>query len=179
MAKGFVYKLGEMVFSSEGINPETVSIDSEYRWAAIDRLIQRPAHQWTGPGMEDLILDGTIYPTYNPYGDSRVVGIHKMRDIRSLAEQGLPLPLTDGKGNYFGRFVIKSITEKKNHLMDDGSPLKQDFTIKLSRYGEDAKDTSGIIYSTNPSDQQGIFTAPRIPSGDSPGAGSPAVISYA
>lgn len=179
MAKGFVYKLGDLVFSCEGINPENVSFDSEYRWAAVDRLLQRPAHQWTGLGMEDLVMDGTIYGGYSPYGNGKVIGVQRLTDLRSLAQQGLPLPLTDGRGNFYGRWVIKNITEKRSHMLDNGAPLKQEFTIKISRYGENAADTSGIIYSTNPGDAQGIFTAPRIPNGTSPGIGSPAVIAYA
>lgn len=168
--KGYLYKLGPIVFNIEGAAPTTVGRSTDYRWVMQDRLMRNPAHQWLGPGADNFTFEGTIYPSYNPFGNGKVVGAKKIEEIRAIAAQGLPLDLTDGAGNAYGKWVIKSVEERREVMLDNSAPRRQGFTMAISFYGEDAAGTQGIIM------QGGQPVAGRTPTGAAPGAGSPAVI---
>jgi phage protein U len=50
---------------------------------------------------------------------------------------GVALPLIDGNGFIYGRWLIESIQETKSVFFSDGNPRKIDFSLSLKRYNED------------------------------------------
>ncbi|WP_375654042.1 phage tail protein, partial [Bartonella sp. OD88NMGDW] len=48
-----------------------------------------------------------------------------------------PHILVTGQGKILGKFVILSVEEKQSVFHHNGTPKKQEFTIKLREYGED------------------------------------------
>lgn len=57
--------------------------------------------------------------------------------MREQAGQGEPLLLTDGLGNVWGKWCIKSIDETHSDLMANGAPRHIRFRLELVEYGED------------------------------------------
>jgi phage protein U len=49
----------------------------------------------------------------------------------------LPVNLTSGYGENFGRWYLARIEEEQSGLFTDGMPRKQQFTLEFQRYGED------------------------------------------
>lgn len=102
-----------------------------YRWAEQQRMGREPALQYTGPGNESLELEGVLYPHYKG-------GLDQLDAMRKEAGSGQPLLLVDGRGKLWGKYCILEIRETQTHFMEGGVPLKQQFSLRLSRYGEDA-----------------------------------------
>src|SRR3982751_6779679 len=86
----------------------------EYRWATMERIIFEPTQQWIGIG----------------------TGTYQIEAMRAEAAQGTPLPLVDGRGNFYGMWCILSVEEEASDFVDHGGPRKQGFTVKLIRQGE-------------------------------------------
>ena len=133
--------LGSIVFSISTRSFEELQRKCEYRWATMERLGRRPAKQWIGVGTDDITISGVVFPLLET-GTSSVVGIGQIEEMRKLAEEGNPQDLVDGMGKILGRFVIESIDETASHHLDNGAPRQQEYSLSLSRYGEDGPDMS-------------------------------------
>jgi hypothetical protein len=103
---------------------------AEFRWSSQDRLGRDPALQFTGPGSEEITLEGTIHPHYRG-------GLRQIEFMRAAARTGQPMMLVDGLGFVFRRWAITSVEETRTVLMADGAPRQIDFRITLRAYGED------------------------------------------
>ena len=101
-----------------------------YRWQAQERLQRRPAQQFVGLGNETLDLKGTIYPHFQG-------GLQQLELMRAQAGRGEPLLLVDGLGFIWGQWVILQVDETQTLLLTNGLPRKQEFQLRLTRYGED------------------------------------------
>lgn len=123
-------KLGDYRFSLSTAAYQGLKRTSLYRWAVQNRVGQRPALQYIGPGQENIEISGTIYPTFNG-------GTGQLNDMRKEAGQGEPLILVDGLGNVWGKWCIEEIQEGQTVFLPGGIPKKQSFTIRISHYGEE------------------------------------------
>ncbi len=70
-----------------------------------------------------------IYPDFKG-------GHRQLEYLRQIAHMG-PHILVTGQGKILGKFVILSVEEKQSVFHHNGTPKKQEFTIKLREYGED------------------------------------------
>ena len=131
--------LGTIIFSVETSAYEQLQRSTQYQWASQSRLghpvlkhlgIGGPAHQYIGPGEDTINLNGTIYPQYKG-------GPLQLSLIRLSAGLGVALPLIDGYGFIYGRWLIESVQETNSVLFSDGIPRKIDFSLSLKRYNED------------------------------------------
>ncbi len=131
--------LGPVSFSIDTSAYEQLQRSTQYQWASQSRLghpvlkhlgIGGPAYQYIGPGDETINLNGTIYPQYKG-------GPLQISMMRLSAGLGIALPLIDGNGFVFGRWLIESVQETNSALFSDGSPRKIDFSLSLKRYNED------------------------------------------
>jgi phage protein U len=119
----FSFGIGTVVYQS-------LSRNSEYRWASQDRINRGPAKQFIGVGNQDLSMPCTLL--------TQMAGGRNQGDaLRAIAKHGRPVSLTDYYGVWHGFWVIKKIGEVKTQFMADGVEQKQEITIDFDFYGED------------------------------------------
>ena len=120
--------LGNYRFSIDTATYETFRQSTSYRWPSQARLGQVPARQFVGLGDESIELNGVIYPHY-------AGGFDQLADLKTEAQQGEPLLLTDGLGRVWGQWVVLGIQEEKSFLFANGTPRKLTFTLNIALYG--------------------------------------------
>lgn len=135
LVSGFVPQLmlGEFMFMLNTAVFQEMNRTAEYKWPGQERFGQRPALQYTGLGAETITLPGVIYPMYKGSANA-------MATLRGMAAQGKPLMLLDAQGNLYGRWVIKSVDEKRSVFAMFNMPRKIEFNITIERY--DGNDTN-------------------------------------
>lgn len=148
--------LGPIRFSVDAAAYDNLKRRAEYRWPVMERLGRRVAHQFVGIGSETINLKGTIYPTFDPYSNGSRIGIYRVSEMRSIAEQGTPMDLITGYGEVMGRFCIKAVEETETAFFENGAFRKQEFEVELTRYGEDEAGLDGIVF------MGGSFVLPRL-----------------
>lgn len=124
MLGGFKFSLNTAVF-------QEVQRSTSYRWAAQDRLHKFDALQSTGPGDDRITLPGVVYPDWRG-------GVGQLDDLRALANEFRPLQLIDSFGMLLGLWVIDSIEEIQTEFKPDGTPRKQQFTVSIRKFDDDA-----------------------------------------
>lgn len=130
MAAQILMTLGGFQFEINTAAHEQMQRQNAYRWEKQDRLGREPAMQFIGKGEEKISLNGTIYPHFRG-------GLGQINSMRRMAEDGEPLQLIDGLGNVFGRYCILQVQETQTTFLGPGIPRRMDFSLELSRYGED------------------------------------------
>lgn len=103
---------------------------SDYRWAAQERLGRRPAQQGTGLGDERLTLKGAVFPHWRG-------GTRQLDAMRAIGARQEPFVLTTGYGEVLGTWCLVSVDEAQSALLAGGIPRKQEFTLEMTRYGDD------------------------------------------
>lgn len=126
-------QLGAFQFSISTAAYKELRRRTEYRWASQDRFGKMPALQFTGPGSDAITLTGVIYTEYRG-------GIGQLNSMRALAATGTPQRMVDGTGNLLGKFVIESVEEGQSVFAGQGQPRKQEFTLQLRQFPDDALD---------------------------------------
>lgn len=120
-------------------NFETLQRDAQFTWVSSDRLSRDPAMQFTGPGEENISLEGRMYPYH--FG-----GLSTLERLRAAGRGGKPYilvrfyPLQDPAGygsETIGNFVIKRVRTVESKIGVTGIAHKIDFTLELTRYGDD------------------------------------------
>jgi phage tail protein len=106
------------------------SRSASYRWRALDRIGRAPAQHYGGPGVQDITLEGVIYPHFKG-------GLHQVNLMRATAGTGKPMMMVDGLGWEFKQRVNVRVEEKKTYLMADGAPHKIEFSMTLRSSGKD------------------------------------------
>lgn len=122
--------LGEYRFSVDSAAYSELRRTTDYRWPSQERIGRAPARQFTGPGNDQLDINGVIYPHYRG-------GVGQLDAMREEAAKGLPLLLVDGEGRIHGRWCIEKVEETRSVLDEKGRPRRQQFALSLSYYGED------------------------------------------
>lgn len=122
--------LGAFRFGVNRASYQSFTRAAAWRWEAQDRLGRRPALQFLGPGIEEITLEGEIYPHFKG-------GLRQVEMMRLVASAGQPLMLVDGLGWVWDRWVITSIEETKTVFLADGAPRKIEFNVTLQAYGSD------------------------------------------
>jgi phage protein U len=121
--------LGDFEFRVDTATYQELTRVESYSWSDLERLRRRPLSHFTGVGAETITLSGVIYP------HSRKAGIARVNELRELGRQGVPYELVSGLGEVLGEWTIRSVEEKQpGPYLSDGTPLRQDFTVSLSRY---------------------------------------------
>jgi len=123
--------LGEFRFSVDTAAHQSLARTAEYRWPQQDRLARAPALQFVGPGTETVTLQGVIHPHARG-------GLGQLDRMRAMAGAGVPLLLADGLGRILGKWCIERVEETQTHLLANGIARRQEFSLCLKRYGEDA-----------------------------------------
>lgn len=132
--------VGPIYFSMDFAAYQELQRDVEYRWPVMERIGWAPARQFIGKGDDTIELTGYIHTLWGR--GNKVVGAKCLDTIRALADQGLPQKVFDGFGKVFGTglYCILSVSEKQTNFLPGGGgiPKRQEFTIKLGNYGDEA-----------------------------------------
>ena len=109
-----------MIRDSPG--PEGPGLDHVYSlslsWVSNDRLSRDPAMQFTGPGEEQIVLEGRMYPYH--FG-----GLSTLQRLRDAGRRGKPhmlvrfYPLTGPSGygaENLGTFAIKRVRQVERFI---------------------------------------------------------------
>lgn len=132
MASSVMMRLGDYKFSISTAAYDNLVRTTSYRWSRQERIGREPARQFVGPGDDVLELSGVIFPRY-------IGGLEQLDHMRSEAGKGKPLMLEDGRGKIWGKYVIEKVREEQPVHFKGGVPRKQQFTLSIAKYGEDAK----------------------------------------
>ena len=118
---------------------EQLQRDAQFTWVSNDRLSRDPAMQFTGPGEENVVVEGRMFPYH--FG-----GLSTVQRLREAGRAGKPhilarfYPLTGPSGyasEVIGNFVIKRVRTVESKIGVIGIAHKIDFTLELCRYGDD------------------------------------------
>ncbi|MEH2517504.1 phage protein U [Bradyrhizobium sp. AZCC 1610] len=119
---------------------ETLQRDAQYTWASADRLSRDPAMQFVGPGEENIVVEGKMYPYH--FG-----GLSTIKKLQDAGRAGKPhvlarfYPLDNNAygAENLGNFVIKRVRTVESKIGAVGIAHKIDFTLELTRYGDDVQ----------------------------------------
>ncbi len=113
---GHMMALGGYIFMVDTAAYQKLQRADEQRWVTMERLRLEPIQQWVGFGIVTIDLSGTIYPHFSRAGN--IAGTYQIERMREWSNLATPLPLVDGRGNYFGLFTIKNIEENATDVID-------------------------------------------------------------
>ncbi|CAE7405593.1 gpFI [Symbiodinium microadriaticum] len=109
-----------------------------YRWQSAARIGRTPAQHYTGPDAMTMQLSGLILSVL-PDGADGVTALSferrrlQLEQMRDEAGKGTPLPMVDGTGRNWGRWVITNVNEDQQSFFADGK-------VKLMHYRTKDKD---------------------------------------
>lgn len=121
--------LGMMVFERRTLPYQTMTRNSDYRWASGSRIGTRPTLQFLGAGEESIKLSGELRPEITG-------GVISLFVLEQMAQQGRAWPLLGGNGIPYGMFVIASMNGTYTDFLQNGSARKITFDITLKRVDE-------------------------------------------
>ncbi|WP_430415863.1 phage tail protein [Marinobacter adhaerens] len=122
-------KLGGFTFSIDTAAYQSLSRNSEYRWASQDRIGTNPALQNIGTGSETINLQGVVFAAHRG-------GTGQLDDMRREAAKRQPLILVDGRGLVHGRWVIERVEEEQSNFAQAGVARRQQFRLQLRKYDD-------------------------------------------
>lgn len=121
--------LGTFVFSLPTLAYQQLQRNMDWRHASSERVGARAAHQYLGVGEETIELSGSV-------AKELTAGEPSLNVLRDLAQDGVPLPLVDGRGYVYGAYVIKTISETQGLFFRDGAARTLEFSLSLLRVAE-------------------------------------------
>lgn len=122
-------KLGGFTFSIDTAAYQSLSRNSEYRWASQNRIGTNPALQNIGTGSETINLQGVVFAAHRG-------GTGQLDDMRREAAKRQPLILVDGRGLVHGRWVIERVEEEQSNFAQAGVARRQQFRLQLRKYDD-------------------------------------------
>jgi phage protein U len=132
--------LGQFVFGIDTLSYQQLQRQNSWRWAANNRVGQRPARQFVGQGDDMITLSGWIAPELK--GDATSVD-----QLRMLADEGEPQVLVDATGTVYGLWVLEGLTETGTLHRIDSKPRRLEFSLTIARVDDDQIDQAGMITS--------------------------------
>jgi len=118
--------LGQFVFKLHTTPYQQKQQNTPQRWANNNRIGNRPAYQYLGPGEDTMTLSGALYPELTG-------GKSSLKKLHDMARTGKPYIMMDGEGFMQGWWIIDSIQQTDSVFFVDGKPRKIDFTISLKQ----------------------------------------------
>lgn len=130
--------LGLFVFSMETMAYQELQRDTQWRHPSSSRVGARPAHQYIGPGPDQISLPGVLLPQLS---GSRL----SLDVLREMANTGQAWVLVDGTGRVYGAWIIEQLTEGHSLFFRDGAPRRIEFTVSITRVDNDLVDLSAVL----------------------------------
>ncbi|MGD8174804.1 phage tail protein [Marinimicrobium sp. ARAG 43.8] len=145
--------LGFFVFEIHTAPYQQLQRQTEWRHNSQNRVGQRPAYQYLGPGEDTITLSGTLYPELTG-------GRLSLDLIRTMGDQGKAWPLIEGSGRLYGFWAVTSVSETSSEFFRDGVPKKIEFSIALTRVDEKRLDLLGTATNAGLLAASGLLAAP-------------------
>jgi len=136
MATDIMMKLGSFKFSIPTATYQKFTRTTAQEWPEQKLLGQLAALQYTGPGRDEITLEGSVYPYFQP-GNSNPIGWSQIETLRQLAATGQPQMLVDGLGKVHGKWaitVVEETTGGESGYFAGGFARRQDFRMTLLRF---------------------------------------------
>lgn len=128
--------LGQFIFALNTLAFNEMRRCNAWRHPSNSRVMDRPAHQYVGPGDETITLTGLQAPEF--------MGDRKALDrLRDMADKGKAYALVNGAGETFGAFAIENIEETGTIFVREGVPRRVEFTINIVRVDDALTDPGG------------------------------------
>lgn len=128
---------GMFVFSIPTATYQSLQRTTSWRHASNSRVGQAPAYQYTGPGEDNITLDGSIVPEFG----SQL----SLTALRLMGNTGKSFPLIAGNGKIYGIWKIDSLDETQTYFFKNGQPRKVEFSLKLSKTKSAGALISGVL----------------------------------
>lgn len=144
-------QLGSFQFGLSTAAHQELTRSTAYTWAAQARFGQDDALQDTGPGADNMTLQGVVYPEFRG-------GTGQLDSLRDLAGQRKPLRLVDGLGRMRGEWVIEKVDERASIFAQRGVARRQEFTVNLRR----APEAAGVLGSVLSAVTGGALPTPSL-----------------
>ena len=128
-------KLGDYRFALSTAAYQAFDRDTAWRWPGVERIGGTTRPQFVGPGDDTIRLAGIVYPHFAG------AGLGQIDAMRAEAAKGLPLRMVCGRGKFWGRWVVTSLTERQAVFWSNGAPRRQDFELSLSHYDDGSPQT--------------------------------------
>ncbi|MBV0900075.1 MAG: phage tail protein [Wolbachia endosymbiont of Fragariocoptes setiger] len=109
------------------LSPMSVRYSKESRWSTIECIGKMPLLQNIGQGVENIDLEGIIYPHNSN-------SLNQLKNLKEAAKSQVPHSLVDNEGNVLGQFVIIRLEEKQISFFPTGLPRKVEFNLSLKRF---------------------------------------------
>lgn len=120
-----IFSLGGFKFEAN-VLPESFTRILDYAITAQDRINNHAALYANKKHKEEIELTCITLPLQG----ARNNALDPLFDLAATQQSYI---LVNGKGVYFGKFVIMNIEEKRSIFLNDGTFLQQNFTLKLIR----------------------------------------------
>ena len=130
---GYLAKLGPVSFTFRGFEFDDYERETSWDWQTVSVLNKPPRYHFGGKIRDNISLTGILY------SDASSNKKAKLEEIRRLGNKGEPLDFvyaSEREGQYMGKWVIKSVSDKRSVFNKDGSPGKLEFSIKIEKYPE-------------------------------------------
>lgn len=137
-----LFQLGSFQFDLPNGVPQSLERTAYYRWEEQGRLLRDPAHQFLGPGSQEITLDGNLFPGFSGRQTT-------METLREAATKGEPQMLTDGLGRVYGKWAVKQIREGLDTFAPGGGARRITFSVQLVKYAEDNPGQAASPFSMN------------------------------
>jgi phage protein U len=118
--------LGLFGFALDTLAYQEFSRRTDWKHGRTPRFGARDAHQFIGPGTDNVQLRGYLLPEFAGKPAS-------LDELRDMAGGGEPFPLVAGDGRVYGNFIITGIEEGRTDFFSDGTARRIEFTIDLSQ----------------------------------------------
>jgi len=119
-----VLNLGGFKFNWKQVG--NIAIETAFGISEQERIQNYPALFSANLGSSTINIEGQTLPYH---GDKQGA----LKPLYALAALRQSLPLTNGNGKYFGRFVIVKISEKQAIFTPNGAFFTQSFSLELKR----------------------------------------------
>lgn len=127
MASDHLLCIGLFVFGIDRTTYQELERRAAYRWAAAPRYGARDALQFTGPGEDQITLNGELVPeVIGRYGD--------IETLREMGESGEVQDVLLGDGTVIGQYVIQAVDHRERDIVMGGRARHYDFAVDLLRY---------------------------------------------
>ncbi|MFK7822792.1 MAG: phage tail protein [Oligoflexales bacterium] len=132
---GYLAKLGPISFTFRSFEFDDYERSTSWDWQSVALINEPPRLHFGGRNQDSVSLQGVLY-----FNESNSKDFIKLEELRKLGEKGEPVPFvysSERVGQYLGKWLIKSVKDKRSAFNMDGSPAKLEFSIEIEKYPED------------------------------------------
>jgi len=140
--------LGDFLFGASTLSVANFKKNRQWNVAEISRALSPQALQFCSAKAQTFSLDGTLFPgmfTLSAQKDEQTaIGTTPLKNLRDMADTGESFWLVSGNGDVLGKFAIRGISETETRWLEEGTPLRVDFSVELVEDFTDAGSANDV-----------------------------------